>query len=197
MPIIASFALAETRRKTGAAAGKLLPTLTVSTVPFTESVAEVTFCAELVEPVEEERKVLEPRPADVPAPPPERLLLPELDDELAAPDGAAPPALALAHKPVLQICCWNGSLLLNRLKETSWPDEGGSGMLGSWTPSLEVARDEPLGLDELEPAAAEPPASVGGASGFEPGVVTAPAEVVDALVVTVPEPCSILSVRGA
>jgi hypothetical protein len=124
-------------------------------------------------------------------------VLPELDDELTDLAGAAAPAAVAAHEPGVQICCANGSLLLNRLKETSWPDEGGSGTLGSWTPSLEVARDEPLGLDEPEPTAAEPPPSVGGASGVEPGVVAAPAEVVDALVVTVPEPCSILSVRGS
>ena len=65
-------------------------------------------------------------------------------------------------------------MLLNLLNETSWPASGGSGLLGSVTPSAEVAFDV---ADESEAAVAEP-SSAGGASAVDPGVA-AVVDVVD------------------
>jgi hypothetical protein len=60
-------------------------------------------------------------------------------------------------------------LLLNLLNETSWPLFGGSGLLGSETPSADVeaveAAPEPL------VAAVDDPSREGGASGVEPAAV--------------------------
>jgi hypothetical protein len=57
-------------------------------------------------------------------------------------------------------------LLLNLLNETSWPLFGGSGLLGSETPSVDVeaveATPEPL------VAAVDDPSREGGARGIEP-----------------------------
>ena len=60
-------------------------------------------------------------------------------------------------------------MLLNLLKDTSWPLFGGSGLLGSETPSADCeAVETPL---EALVAAVEDPSSDGGASGVEPAVV--------------------------
>jgi hypothetical protein len=65
-----------------------------------------------------------------------------------------------------EICWWNGSLLLNSLNDTSWPLFGGSGLLGSETPSVDFEAVESA-LAALV-AAVEDPSREGGASGVEP-----------------------------
>jgi hypothetical protein len=60
-------------------------------------------------------------------------------------------------------------LLLNLLKDTSWPLLGGSGLLGSETPSVDFEAVE-TALAALA-APVEDPSRDGGASGVEPAVV--------------------------
>jgi hypothetical protein len=88
-------------------------------------------------------------------------------DAVLAAQPSAP--LAVESPPHSEICGWNGSLLLNLLNDTSWPLLGGSGLLGSETPSVDSeAVDSALaGLA----AAADDPSREGGASGVEPAVV--------------------------
>ena len=57
---------------------------------------------------------------------------------------------------------------MNLLKETSWPLFGGSGLLGSETPSVDVEAVE--AALEAVVAAVDDPSREGGASGVEPAV---------------------------
>ena len=57
---------------------------------------------------------------------------------------------------------------MNLLKETSWPLFGGSGLLGSETPSVDVEAVE-TALEAVV-AALDDPSREGGASGIEPAV---------------------------
>ena len=68
---------------------------------------------------------------------------------------------------------------MNLLNETSWPAFGGNGLLGSETPSADVAAAaaEEAAVEPL--AAAAEPSRVGGASGVEPAVVEVAAGGVD------------------
>jgi hypothetical protein len=60
-------------------------------------------------------------------------------------------------------------LLLNLLNDTSWPLFGGSGLLGSETPSVDCeAVETPVAAPV---AAVEDPSRDGGARGVEPAVV--------------------------
>src|SRR2546421_5247927 len=190
MPISASFRVSETSTKTGSPDGNVPPTETFARAPLIEIEATVTFFA--TDPADG-AGVLEPLPAldpvEVEVPPPE-------------PEAVAPPVpepASVPHESVPQswICWTNGSLLLKRLNEMSWPELAGSGLLGSITPSSDAAteaEEPPETAPEPELGAAVPPSRLGGASGVEPGVVVA--VVVAALVVTFPFGCSIFSVRG-
>ena len=60
-------------------------------------------------------------------------------------------------------------MLLNLLNETSWPLFGGSGLLGSETPSVDFESVE-TALEALV-AAVDDPSREGGASGVEPATV--------------------------
>jgi hypothetical protein len=70
--------------------------------------------------------------------------------------------LDAAPQPV-EICCLKGSLLLNWLKETSWPASGGSGPAGSEIPSAVVAAAEAVEAPEALLAVPVEPSSDGGA----------------------------------
>jgi hypothetical protein len=59
-------------------------------------------------------------------------------------------------------------LLLNLLNETSWPLFGGSGLLGSETPSVDF---ESVGTALGAVDAADDPSKEGGASAVEPAAV--------------------------
>jgi hypothetical protein len=61
-------------------------------------------------------------------------------------------------------------LLLNLLKDTSWPLLGGNGLLGSETPSVDFEAAVETALAGLA-APVEDPSRDGGASGVEPAVV--------------------------
>src|SRR5437868_3623711 len=181
MPIIASVRVRRTRTNTGLADGNVPRAATFSRTPLTEIVAVVGLAEAAAVPA---GAVFAGLGAFVPAPD---------DGELADPPaaGATVPQGPPAHS---WICCLNGSLLLNWLNEISWPELGGSGALGSLTPSAEVWADEPV-VASLPAADVEPPSSVGGAR-LVPVVAVVPTATVDAGGVTLPPPLSIFIVRG-
>jgi len=72
-------------------------------------------------------------------------------------------------------------LLLNLLNETSWPLFGGSGLLGSEMPSVDLGAVE-AALEALG-AAVDDPSREGGASGVEPATVDVVVELEEELAV--------------
>jgi hypothetical protein len=162
IPILAAVRVTETSVNTGEPAGNDFETETVLATPFTEMSAFVGFAGtNFADTV---------RPTDGVSP-----------EGLAAPVFTVGAGLdVVAHElpfddvasvpQAVAICCLNGSLLLNRLNEISWPALGGSGAVGSETPSGVVdaaGADDPPALFD---AVAEP-SSDGGASGWVPEAV--------------------------
>ena len=161
IPIFAALRVSETSVNTGAAAGNDFVTATLLSTPLTENTASVGFakaagaCAGAFGAIEGVTPAAAVFGFDEP-----------LDD--VAHELPSDEVVSLPH--AVAICCLNGSLLLNRLNEISCPALGGSGLVGSETPSgvVEVAR----GADTPSIDAVAEPSSEGGASGWVPdGVV--------------------------
>ena len=161
IPIFAELRVSETSVNTGAPDGKDAPIETLLFKPLTEIVAVVGL-ARLAcgAPL---------RPTDAVRPPGTEVGLfagacfGVVAHELPVVDVASDPQ-------AVAICCLKGSLLLNRLNETSCPAFGGRGVVGSRTPSVDVAPED--GADAVAPLeAVEEPASEGGASGWVPDPV--------------------------
>ena len=152
IPIFAAARVSDTSVNTGAPAGKDDATETTPATPLTEIVAFVgrpgTNCAALAGGLDAGTP---PAPAAVFA----------FGEALEVVAHELPFAEVASEPQAVTICCLNGSLLLNLENEINWPALGGSGLVGSETPSsvVDAAGGEPtLG-------AADEPSSDGGASG--------------------------------
>src|SRR5919109_377941 len=151
MPIFAARGVRETSVNTGELAGNAAPTETTLGIPFTVIVAFVTVAGAVeVLPAAAAAFALTSTAADAG---------PFLGAAFAAAfvtEAQAELTLELELAVQSVICWWNGSLLWNLLNETSWPADGGKGLLGSMTPSAEVALADAAGASGAVAAADDP-----------------------------------------